>query len=145
MLTTEAIQTLTPEALASLAAYHEALADQLRRRLAELERNRYRAEQQAKIDAARQAVPELVKHHLASGIGLDDACAAAALTLNIPTPSARYWYEHRQRAERIALDEAREIEIMKLAGRGWTNCSIAARVGVHPATVGRIVKRRLAG
>lgn len=44
---------------------------------------------------------------------------------------------------REAEVKARAIQVMKLAHRGWTNARIAAKIGLHPSSVSRIVQRQL--
>jgi len=62
--------------------------------------------------------------------------------------------EERARAERRARIDAmiaarrpakteRDIEIMRLARRGWSNTEIAARLELHPNTVSRVIRREL--
>lgn len=37
----------------------------------------------------------------------------------------------------------RDLEVMRLAARGWQNPMIARRLGLHPSTVSKIVQRQL--
>ncbi len=74
----------------------------------------------------------------------DDALEQAARRLGI-SPEATRSYVVQWRRE--AADEARarrNIEIMRLVARGWTNTQIAARVNLSPSYVGRIVRRMIA-
>jgi len=39
--------------------------------------------------------------------------------------------------------EARALEIMRLAAKGWSNHQIAEKTGLHPGSVSRIISKRL--
>lgn len=66
--------------------------------------------------------------------------ARAAVAALPPDPAGAYG---RQRL-RLADAAARDIEIMRLARRGWSNAMIGRRMGLHPTTVSKLIRRALA-
>lgn len=106
-----------PPALRAVAAWFRRHADAADARAAMLERDAKRL-RQAKATLARVAD------------------ARGALPLELLTPDER---RARRRSER----RLRNQEIMRAAGRGWTNAEIAARMNLHPSSVSRIVQAAL--
>jgi DNA-binding NarL/FixJ family response regulator len=58
-----------------------------------------------------------------------------------PAPDTPY---HRKIARREYL-ASRNIEIMRLAGRGWSNAEIAAKVALSAGRISQIIQRHLKG
>jgi DNA-binding NarL/FixJ family response regulator len=61
------------------------------------------------------------------------------------TPPARFSRAVTQRQRRALTMLLRDREIMRLARRGLSNAVIGARVGLHPVTVCKIIRRVLRG
>jgi len=72
---------------------------------------------------------------LAVSIGIDAAAERYGVALST---SALAFRVHKRKALAVAR-KARDVEIMRLASRGWNNARIAARVELSASTVGKIV------
>ncbi len=56
---------------------------------------------------------------------------------------AREYEWHRVRHPLTPILQQRDIEIMRLASRGWSNDRISARLGITAGHVSRIIQRQL--
>jgi hypothetical protein len=137
------LSRLGAEHLAALADYFQEHADEL----ALWARERAASEQMEA--AARRRVerfaelPRLVLNYQAAGMSADAAIRAAAVAAGCEVETVIAWLTDRRRAERRRRRELLELQVMRLAGRGWTNKVIARRLGLHPGSVSRILQRVL--
>ncbi len=96
------------------------------------------------IDAAWDTggmVEGLVK----SGADLADAIAEIARQSSLPMPTieAHWWRLEKVREKQRRAK--RDLEIIRLAGRGWTDARIAVKYELNPSTINRIVQRQYRG
>lgn len=77
------------------------------------------------------------------GVDVETAITAIAVQEGVLIETVRYYYEKELRVRKRDERCRRDRDIMRLAARGWTNARIAARVGLHPDSVSRIVQRTL--
>lgn len=130
------VTTVTDEHhLKALADFHQKVADAARRRLAEI------AERRARVHAPKPA--DLVKQYLAAGLSLDAAVDAVARQSPLSRDEIRFTLRLAERQKKREARSARNVEVMRLAGRGWTNRQISDRMGLDHKHVSRIVRREL--
>jgi DNA-binding NarL/FixJ family response regulator len=128
---------LEPDALRAVAHFLVLQAATLKRRARELE-HRHQSYQ-----ATRKA---LAAQPFAEGLGaaaVEIGAAAAAARYGVARSTAELHRRMHAREQKILSIKKRNLEIMRLAGRGWPNERIARRVGLHAASVSRIVQAEL--
>lgn len=135
---------LPPSALRTLCGFLQRLIAALSARAALLEEQERR----------RRQVERLVNEHL-PGLGLraleraretgdvPAAIAAIACEAGVPLATVEAHYRLQMRDQLAAELHERNVMIMRMAGRGWSNAAIAKRLELHPSTVSRIVRRGL--
>jgi len=74
----------------------------------------------------------------------DDALEAASKAAGVQPLATRSYVVQWRREAAAEVRARRNLEIMRLVARGWTNAQIAGRVGLSPAYVGRIVRKMIA-
>ncbi len=131
-------------AIEALAAGHEAEAKALRALAAEEAWRRRRLAESTALFARCFATPRLVARHAALGLTPAAAIEAAAAEAGVPPETVLAHVRRRARDQAAADRRARDLAVMRLAGRGWRNAEIGARLGLHPHSVSRIVRRMLA-
>lgn len=143
MYSTATLRRLSPVELQELARAHERQADRLReaaqRRQAEIEQHEQAV---AAVDALRD-LADLVEIRRRSGMSLDRTCQTVAIETATPLVCVYHHVRKREKEKEAARREARDREIVRLAGRGHSNSEIGRRVDFNPATVSRITRRRL--
>jgi DNA-binding NarL/FixJ family response regulator len=92
--------------------------------------------------AANRKAAEAALRCVEAGMEPVAACALIATRRELEPEQVRGWLEieHRKPAGRL---RQRNRQIMRLAGRGWTDAAIAAKYQMHPKSVNRIVRRML--
>lgn len=139
MYATETIRGLGPDQLIELALAHERQAAVLRAaaavRAEEIGMHRATQARFDKLDGA----PALVAKFESQGMDRSTAITCTALQLDAPCATVAARVATREKQARAA----RQGEVIRLAVDGHSNSEIARRVGVHPDTVTRIVKRKL--
>ena len=63
-------------------------------------------------------------------------------SLGVHPEIVRYLVKRHGPTPRAIEKAARDREIVTLASKGWSNAQIAAGLGIHKCTVGRIIKRQ---
>jgi DNA-binding NarL/FixJ family response regulator len=90
------------------------------------------------------ATANMVERLIATGTSKADAIRATAQASSYPEKTISAHFERRAVFKLKAGREARNLEIMRLARRGWTNADIAARTGLQNASsVSRIIQTAL--
>jgi len=137
------IKKLPPAALFALSDYLAALAADARAvaraKDRRAERRALLARKAAIADAAR-AVERYAAH-----MSLERAIETVALETCLPLETVAFSVSKAQRKRAIRDRFARDRRIVALARAGLTNTEIAAKVNLHPGTVGRIVRAGLDG
>jgi AraC-like DNA-binding protein len=116
------------DTLLAQAEYHEAVDAANARRRAKAAEAR-RAADAVAIRVERGETPEAAIADLAARLALDPAQIAA------------WWRQCWSRPRRAA--RRRDLEIMRLAGRGWTNAQLAAKFKLSESAVSRTIRRML--
>lgn len=139
-------ETLSSTDLEAFARVLSTLADAARRAAGE----RQQAERQIEAHSAVRDYRERLRRALAvalqsirDGMAEQAAIAAAARALDVYPEGVALVLRDDRRRQAKAEREARNIEVMRLAGRGWKNTAIAAKVGLHPQTVSAIIQTML--
>ena len=115
------------DAAARLRIHFEQIGNSVRAHLDHIDRHKSHADQVQQITAH-------AKEH---------GDASAADTFGIRETDARGYRLMQMRKERMVARQRRNLTIMRLAGRGWTNKAIARHVHLHPCTISRIIQREL--
>lgn len=138
----EALLRLDPANSRILGQHFQQLADQLLARASTAatqaagdERRRARAR------GAHQAA-KVALRLTERGLEPDDAIARVARKHDLEPGQVRAWLEI-ERKKQGARKRLRNVKIMRLAGRGWTDKEIAAKYQMHAKSVNRIVRRML--
>lgn len=144
----EPLPRLDPQACRAMADYHRRLAARLdaAAELGEAD-DRATARRRARSDLARR-LGERVARAVENGHAADRAIAVLARRAGIDPAQLRAWWQIARRKRRAAgrkPGSARDLEILRLAARGWTDAQLAARFKLDRSTVNRIVRRTLAG
>jgi len=85
--------------------------------------------------------PRKIAQHLELGVALDDAIALTAQELDAPPETIRaHWNDATRKAEKWET-AARDQQIYRLMRAGKSNREIAAKMKLHPSTIGRIINR----
>lgn len=134
---------LPPTALRLIAGHLEELARQYRARAATLD---HWADTQAhakqRLDAAYSS-PEVFRQYLAQGLAYEQALDATAAATGLPVETIEYHWRRQNRPDPKAEAEARAIEVLRLAAKGWSNAAIAEKLSLHPNSVSRIISRKI--
>ena len=133
--------TLPDDDLGAAIRYLKSLIATLEHR-----RERIRTEDRARhLDRLARDLPANVARAIADGMDPTAAVAAVARNTGMPPATVTYWWT-RSEKERAARERAaRDIEIVRLARRGWSNAGIADRFGISPRTVSGIVRKAIDG
>lgn len=136
------IVTLPVDVLHRLAAAHDAIAAQCRRRAAFLLSGLLQ-ETRAKAHLDYLAtLPDQVAERIRSGADLDTAAAAVASLCAVPVQTVRLYWRHWCRSHSAATVGARHALVYHLYSRGLSNVQIANKTGLHRVSVSRILRQR---
>lgn len=140
-ITLEIPPDISPEMLRACAKMLRQRADHLDREADTRQgRNEMHGNTLKLFDGYRVAGREAFERHR-DGADLDAVSSEIATATGIPVATVLAW---AKQARRDIADEdrsARDREIMRLAGRGWTNAQIGARLGISAKTASRAVTR----
>jgi DNA-binding NarL/FixJ family response regulator len=126
------LHALDPAALRKIANYLAKVAAQCRRRAQMLETR-------SKTLARKRAPFAEGLGELAADVGADEAARRYGVILSTAQLALRI---HLKDKRALARRE-RDLQVMRLAGRGWSNSEIAQGTKLHPVTVSRIISRQL--
>jgi hypothetical protein len=136
------LSSIDPAASRTLGTFYQRLADTL---LAQAEYHEAlaaaNARRRARAAEARRAA-DAVDALVISGETPEAAIAAIAARLALdPVQIGAWWHHDRSRPRRVARQ--RDLEIMRLAGRGWTNAQLSAKFKLSESGVSRVIRRML--
>ncbi len=134
---------LDAESLRAISAHLATLAKRYATRAAFLETvadNDRKA--RARVDQAANA-GHVFRAYMASGMTYDQALSATQTTTGFERATIEAWFRRHNQVDRRTVAQARAIEVLRLASRGRSNTEIAAKVGVHPGHVSRIISRAI--
>jgi hypothetical protein len=136
----EALLRLDPANSRILGEHLRAIADQLLGR-AEAAHREDTADQRRR-EVARQAHQAARRALTMIERGQEPAAAVAAVAGELDPRQVQTWLavEQRKAGQRRRL---RNVKIMRLAGRGWTDDEIGRKFTMHRKSVNRIVRRML--
>lgn len=125
-----------------------ALADDFARQAESLRLRAARAEAREKNEAlARQRADRLSKaaDMAADAGGSRYAVKRAATAYHVPPEAVTALLDHASRSREDINRGRRNILIMRLAEKGWSNIRIAARFQISDSQVSRIIRRAMGG
>jgi DNA-binding NarL/FixJ family response regulator len=131
------------EQLRAIAQTLEALARSYRARadaLDDMERTSARASRAVQV---AQRTPEIVARYISDGLALPCAQAQTAIDTGLPIDTIAWHWKKHLRDRNATATKHRNALIMSLASRGLTNHDIAAKTGLHPGSVSRIIGKTL--
>ena len=138
----DTLRRLPPDALEALAEAHEEMAREIRsaadRRRGEITKER---NAERRVDSLL-TLAELVEAR-AQSVSLERAIEMVAAETGCPAETVAHYVARREKELKTAKRKARDIEILRLASRGWSNAEISDRVGLAPGSISRIVQRSL--
>lgn len=138
------IASLPARAARILAAHYRRLADALELHANRIDQDARASERRRARFALSKQIWHLVENHSAAGMTFDGAVAAVARETGFEPDLIHDLHRRLGSARRKLEARRRNIEIVRLAGRGWHDAEIAHRVGLkHPKSVSRILRRML--
>lgn len=130
-----------PAQLRADAARLRDIARRLEDRAGERERAAKRA---GFVERLGDVAPRAYARHRAAGLDQGAAADAAALELGVPRATIAHYALKAERAAQLAARSKRDLEIVQAAAAGASNASIARRLDLSAAQVGRIIRKALA-
>ena len=139
MISDSVLNRLTAEQLSALADDLDAQARNIRLRAARAEtREKIKKDARASAERVRMAADNAAR---AGGSG--NAIQRAAKTFHCPPDAVAAMLDAAARSRADIDRDRRNMMIMRLAERGWTNGRIADRFRLTASTVSRIIQRAL--
>lgn len=137
-----------PAVADNVADYFERLARDLRLSADDQRERDQRQTAAAERIALAHALAPSVQDDIEHGELTENAIATAAQHYRLAPSQLAAWFRQHQIDQARARREYRDIKIIQLVKRKWSNAAVArelARLGyiVHPATVTRVWKRHL--
>lgn len=129
------------KALYMLAEYHDKQATIIRARAHDLQcRQDIERRSAMRVDFLK-STPKVVARYLKQGHDIDRAIALAADHTSLPESTVRSWWDQFLDDKQRKAVRQRNNLAYDLAALGLTNVKIAERLGLHPVSVCRIVKK----
>lgn len=134
---------LPPEALFEVARSYKHFARDLEREARRKQKSRKEMHNwKYRLDTLH-GIPEAVQYHIEAGFDRDDAIRKVALDRRHTIRNVENLMRQHDAKKRRAIIETRDLKIIEYKKRGYSNCTIASKVGLSRSQISRILKRYL--